>query len=56
MTRAAFILAKEFGWTPQQVQTLTQAQVNLYLQLIAEESQKTDEYSFLANNGFNNPE
>lgn len=55
MSRAAFILAKEFGWTPQQVQTLTQAQVNLYLQLLAEESQSSDEYSFLANNGFNTP-
>lgn len=34
LTRAAFILAKEFGWTPQQVSELTLGQVLLHLQLL----------------------
>jgi hypothetical protein len=38
MTRSAYILAREFGWTPQQVQTLTMAQVDLYLQMLAQEA------------------
>ncbi|HEY9858228.1 MAG TPA: hypothetical protein V6D16_01900 [Candidatus Obscuribacterales bacterium] len=37
LVRAAYILAREFGWTPQQVQTMTMAQVSLYLQLLAED-------------------
>lgn len=35
LTRAAFVLAKEFGWTPQQVGELTLGQVLLHLQMLA---------------------
>ena len=34
LTKAAFILAKEFGWTPQEVNSLTLGQVLLQLQLL----------------------
>ncbi len=34
LVKAAFILAKEFGWTPQQVNELTLAQVLLHLQML----------------------
>jgi hypothetical protein len=36
LTKAAFVLAKEFGWTPQQVNELTLGQVLLHLQLLKE--------------------
>jgi hypothetical protein len=32
-------LARAFGWTPQQVQSLTMAQVSLYLQLLEHETE-----------------
>lgn len=35
LTRAAFVLAKEFGWTPQQVGELTLGQMLLHLQMLA---------------------
>lgn len=35
--KAAYVLAKEFGWTLDQVQTMTPSQVSMYLQLLAEE-------------------
>lgn len=34
LTKAAFVLAKEFGWTPQQVNELTLGQVLLNLQML----------------------
>ncbi|HIK55480.1 MAG TPA: hypothetical protein IGS37_10015 [Synechococcales cyanobacterium M55_K2018_004] len=34
LTRAAFVLAKEFGWTPQQINDLTLGQILLHLQLL----------------------
>ena len=34
LTKAAFILAKEFGWTPQEVNNLTLGQVLLHLQML----------------------
>lgn len=34
LTRAAFVLAKEFGWTPQQVSELTLGQILLHLQML----------------------
>jgi hypothetical protein len=34
LARAAFILAKEFGWTPQEVNSLTLGQVLLHLQML----------------------
>jgi hypothetical protein len=36
--RAAYVLAREFGWTPQQVQEMTMAQISIYLQLLEEEA------------------
>jgi hypothetical protein len=40
LVKAAFILAKEFGWTPQQVNELTLGQVLLHLQLLQERSRQ----------------
>ena len=34
LTKASFILAKEFGWTPQQVSELTLGQVLLHLHML----------------------
>jgi hypothetical protein len=34
LVRAAFVLSKEFGWTPQQVQELTLGQMLLHLQML----------------------
>lgn len=34
LAKAAFILAKEFGWTPQEVNNLTLGQVLLHLQML----------------------
>ena len=39
LTKAAFVLAKEFGWTPQQVNELTLGQVLLHLKMLEEKSQ-----------------
>jgi hypothetical protein len=36
LTRAAFVLARELGWTPQQVGELTLGQVLLHLQMLRE--------------------
>jgi hypothetical protein len=36
LAKAAFVLAREFGWTPQQVQDLTLGQVLLHLQMLKE--------------------
>lgn len=35
---ASFRLARAFGWTPQQVGSMTMAQVSMYLQLLDEEN------------------
>jgi hypothetical protein len=35
IARAAFILAEEFGWTPEQVGTLTLGQVLLHLEMLS---------------------
>jgi hypothetical protein len=35
LTRACFILAREFGWTPEQCSSLTVGQVLLYLEMLA---------------------
>lgn len=37
IARASYRLARAFGWTPQQVQSLTMAQVTLYLQLLEDD-------------------
>lgn len=39
LTKAAFVLAHAFGWTPQQVSELTLAQVLLHLQMLKERTQ-----------------
>lgn len=36
LVKAAFILAKEFGWTPQQIHELTLGQILLHLQMLKE--------------------
>jgi len=38
LTKAAFILAREFGWTPQQVSELTLGQILLHLQMLKEKA------------------
>ena len=38
LAKAAFILAKEFGWTPGQVNELTLGQIMLHLQMLKERS------------------
>ncbi len=38
LAKAAFVLAREFGWTPQQVSELTLGQVLLNLQMLKERS------------------
>jgi len=38
LVKAAFVLAQEFGWTPQQVAELTLGQVLLHLQMLKEKS------------------
>ena len=37
LSRAAFVLAREYGWTPQQVSELTLGQVLLHLEMLAAE-------------------
>lgn len=37
LTRAVFVLAKEFGWTPSECSELTVGQVLLYLEMLAGE-------------------
>lgn len=34
LTKAAFVLTREFGWTPHQIQELTLGQVLLYLEML----------------------
>ncbi len=38
LAKAAFILAKEFGWTPQEVNELTLGQILLHLQMLQEKT------------------
>jgi hypothetical protein len=40
LAKAAFVLAKEFGWTPQQVSELTLGQVLVHLQMLQGKAQK----------------
>jgi len=42
LAKAAFVLAQEFGWTPQQVNELTLGQVLLHLQMLKERSRGSD--------------
>lgn len=38
LTKAAFILAREYGWTPQEVSELTLGQILLHLQMLKEKA------------------
>jgi hypothetical protein len=40
LAKAAFVLAREFGWTPQQINELTLGQVLLHLQLLRQRDQR----------------
>jgi hypothetical protein len=42
LAKAAFVLAQEFGWTPQQVNELTLGQVLLHLQMLNERANQSD--------------
>jgi hypothetical protein len=37
---ASFLFAKHFGWTPQQVNQLTMAQVNIFLDFLNQNGDK----------------
>jgi hypothetical protein len=39
LVKALYRLSRAFGWTPQQIQSLTMGQISLYLQLLDEEAQ-----------------
>lgn len=39
LIKAGYRLSRAFGWTPQQIQSLTMHQIALYLQLLDEETQ-----------------
>jgi hypothetical protein len=38
LIQASYRLARAFGWTPQEVQTLTMAQIAIYLELLEQET------------------
>jgi hypothetical protein len=40
--RSAYLLARAFGWTPQQMQEMTMAQVSTYLTLLEHEAAGTN--------------
>ena len=40
LSKAAFVLSKEFGWTPQEVSELTLGQVLLHLQMLKDQGGK----------------
>jgi hypothetical protein len=42
LAKAAFVLAQEFGWTPQQVNELTLGQMLLHLQMLKERQRQSD--------------
>lgn len=42
LAKAAYILAKEYGWTPQEVNNLTLGQVVLHLQMLKNQQQETE--------------
>jgi hypothetical protein len=42
LAKAAFVLAQEFGWTPQQVNELTLGQMLLHLQMLKERRRQSD--------------
>ena len=42
LAKAAFILAREYGWTPAEVNNLTMGQVLLHLQMLKNQQQQTE--------------
>ena len=40
LVQASYRLSRTFGWTPQQVQSLTMGQILLHLQLLDQEQQR----------------
>ncbi|NEP27490.1 MULTISPECIES: hypothetical protein [unclassified Moorena] len=48
LVKASYRLARAFGWTPQQVQTMTMGQVSIYLQLLDEEISHGDSWGKLS--------
>ena len=38
LPQAAYRLARAFGWTPQQLQAMTMAQINMYLGFLNEDA------------------
>lgn len=42
LARACFILAREFGWSPQEVGELTMGQILLYLEMIRQKREKAE--------------
>lgn len=44
MAKAAFLLAREFGWTPQQVNDLTLGQIMLHLQMMKENGRPHEQH------------
>lgn len=38
LAQAAYRLARAFGWTPQQLQAMTMAQINMYLHFLDEDA------------------
>ena len=43
LTKAVFVLAKEFGWTPSECSELTLGQVMLYLEMLGNDSELKEE-------------
>lgn len=43
LTKAVFVLAKEFGWTPSECAELTVGQVMLYLEMLAGDKGQSSE-------------
>jgi hypothetical protein len=37
MVWASYVMAREFGWTPQQVQSMTMGQIDLYLEMLEQD-------------------
>ena len=42
LAKACFVLAKEFGWTPEDVSGMTIGQILLYLEMSYDEQRQTD--------------
>ncbi|MEL6867636.1 MAG: hypothetical protein AAFP19_24640 [Bacteroidota bacterium] len=43
MAKAAYVLARHFGWTPDILQKMTMAQINFYMEMLREERTTLEE-------------